>query len=447
MDVRTVDELDAVVDRLRRAGPALRARPLDDVIASLGRVGARFLDETDPVRRTALANLPSEGHLSAPMAVAVLDGMAADWTEDRLRALVKAEFHDPSVLDGWVARPGMAGPGRVRALGPALCFQIVSGSVPGVSVHALIRSLVVRSPTLLKPGRGDALLPGLFARALREEDPAVADALTVAYWPGGAGPLERKALEAADVAVIYGSDATVEALRARAPATTRIVAYHHRVAVGVVGREALEKDEEPKGPARRSVDVTAAEVARAVAVFEQRGCVCPRIVFVEAGGSTTPSGFARALAGALDALEDHLPSVPRTVQGAATLAQMRGTAEMHQAAGRAEVHHGGPESPWTVVFEAEALALPPSGPRTVHVRPVEDVARVPALLQPIGPHLQSVGHAGLGGRLKEVADALGEVGASRVVPFRAISFPPPWWLHDGRGPLETLVRWVEVEEG
>ena len=33
----------------------------------------------------------------------------------------------------------------------------------------------------------------------------------------------------------------------------------------------------------------------------------------------------------------------------------------------------------------------------------------------------------------------------RVVPLANMSFPPPWWLHDGRGPLWDLVRWAEVE--
>ncbi len=440
-DLREVDE---VLERLQRAGSGLRARPLGEIVTALGRVGARFLDKDDPVRRRALTGLPDEARISPPMAQAVLDGMAADWSEARLRALVSAEFEEPAVLDGWVAR---VGPGaeasrpratrRLRAFGPTLCVQIVSGSVPGVAVHALLRGLLVKAPTLLKPGKGDALLAGLFAEALAEEDPGLADALAVVYWPGGSEEVERRVLQAAEVAVIYGGDETVEALRALAPATTRVVAYHHRVGVGVVGRGALGVG---------VGEATAAEVARAVALFEQRGCVCPQVVFVEEGGAVTPADFAREVAAALDALEADLPSAPQEAEESAGVAQLRGTLELQEAAGRSEVHHGGGEAPWTVAFEVEPLALPTGGPRTVRVRPVPDLSEVQSMLTPLGPHLQSVGYAGLGKELEEVAGVLGRVGASRIVPFRALSFPPPWWLHDGRGPLTELVRWTEVEE-
>ncbi|MBT8488589.1 MAG: hypothetical protein KJO65_07210, partial [Gemmatimonadetes bacterium] len=320
-----------------------------------------------------------------------------------------------------------------------LCVQIVSGSVPGVAVHALIRSLLVKSPTLLKPGRGDTLLAQLFAEALAQEDAELSDALEVVYWPGGSQEAEGLVLQAADVAVIYGSDETVKALRTRVPATTRVVAYHHRVGVGAVGRAALD------GSGAELMEV-ALDLARAVALFEQQGCVCPQVVFVEEGGETSPSDFARAVAGALGELEGELPSPRRTTGEAGGLAQLRGTAEIHQASGRAEVHHGGGDAPWTVVFETDSVRLPDGGPRTLRVRPVSDLAELPHILTSLGPHLQSVGHAGLGDRVEQLADALGQAGASRVVPFRALSFPPPWWLHDGRGPLTELVRWMEVEE-
>ncbi len=322
------------------------------------------------------------------------------------------------------------------AVGPASCVQIVSGSVPGVGVSALLRSLLVKAPTLLKPGRGDALLPDLFARALRDEDPVLADSLAVVYWPGGSVELESAALEGAELAVVYGSDRTVEALRSAAPATTRVVAYHHRVGVGIVGRGALAE-----GEAMR----TAAEVARAAALFEGRGCVCPRLVYVEEGGETHPAGFAELLGEALGALEAELPAPLPGLEDAGSLAQLRGTVEIQAAAGSIELHHGGAEAVWTVVFEGEPVSVPGGGGRSVRVRPIDDAGRLAEELAPLGAHLQSVGYAGLGDRALSVAESLGRAGASRVTPFRALPFPPPWWLHDGRGPLRDLVRWMELE--
>lgn len=454
----TAADVARVAGHLRGRAAGLRARATVEIAGALGRVGARFLDEADPLRRRALERLPEAAHLSPEMARAVLQGMARDWTEERLLGLVAAELGGPDRLDKLVREGPAPGPGvrSLMAVGPALCVQIVSGSVPGVGVNALVRSLLVKAPTLLKPGRGDALLPTLFAEALRDEDEALADALAVVYWPGGSTELEEAALAGAEVAVVYGSDETVASLRAMAPPTTRVVAYHHRIGVGVVGRGALDRTRPEASPRPdrttapdEGVDratASASDVARAVALFEQRGCVCPQLVFVEEGGEVGPADFARLLAEALGALEEELPSPAASVEEAAALQQLRGTAEMQAASGGVEVHHGGARASWTVVFEPEPVAGPAAGSaRTVRVRPIDDVARLAEALEPLGSHLQSVGYAGLGARAESLAEALGRTGASRVTPFRALPFPPPWWLHDGRGPLRDLVRWVELE--
>jgi hypothetical protein len=324
--------------------------------------------------------------------------------------------------------------------------QIVSGSVPGVGVSALVRSLLVKGPTLLKTGRGDVVLPVLFARALREVDPELADALAVIYWPGGSARLEEAAIGPADVVVAYGSDETVRAVRDRTPVTARFVAYHHRLSVGVVGREAL---------AEHRLDRTASEVARAVALFDQRGCVSPQVVWVEEGGGAVegalgpaaPSArvFARRLAGALQELEGRLPGGALEVEEASAVQQLRGTAELMAASGSAvEVIHGGGSS-WTVVYEAETGPPQACVGRVVRVRPLASLDELPQVLEPVRHHLQTVGTAGLGARADALAAELGRLGASRVVPFASVAFPPARWHHDGGRPLGDLVRWVDLE--
>jgi hypothetical protein len=131
------------------------------VVGILGRVGRRFLDPEDPLRREAEARIAVEAGYSEAMARTVTEGMARDWTEERLRTLVRADFPDPEVLDRF--GPGPEG-SRIRALGPDLAFHVGAGSVPGVTATSLIRSLLVKSPVLVKPGAGDRALPELFLR-------------------------------------------------------------------------------------------------------------------------------------------------------------------------------------------------------------------------------------------------------------------------------------------
>jgi hypothetical protein len=313
--------------------------------------------------------------------------------------------------------------------------QIVAGGVPGVGVTALLRSLVVKGPTLLKPGRGDVLLPTLYARSLAAVDPTLADALAVVYWPGGSTEHEDAALARADVVTVYGSDETVRRVRARSPATARLVEYHHRVSVGIVGREAL---------APALIEATASDVATAVSMYDQRGCVSPQVVFVEQGGSGSPADFAEAIARALADAETRLPAGRLDTAQASALQQARASAELLAASRHGFVRHGH-ASPWTVVLESTPQPPMPTAGRFVRVRPVADARELPDLLAPLGAHLQTVGVAGLGDRVEGVARALGEIGASRVAPFGAVAYPPAWWHHDGRGPLLDLVRWVDLE--
>jgi cytochrome c551/c552 len=265
----------------------------------------------------------------------------------------------------------------------------------------------------------------------------MADALAVRYWPGGAEAQQREALGAADVAVVYGSDGTVAEVRSAASATTRVVAYHHRVGVALIGRDVMVPS---------VIDAVATDTARAVALFEQRGCVCPHVVYVECGGELAGPDFADGLATAFAALEGTLPSVTLDAEEGAALQQLRGTAELLAATGSGFVRHGGVTAPWTVIYAEHAdHGRPVTLARGVRVQEVEDASSLASELSPLGAHLQSVAYAGLDGRVTEVAESLGRAGASRVVPIDRVSFPPPWWLHDGRAPLRDLVRWVEVE--
>lgn len=438
------DWMRGVVRSLGEGATGLEAEDEHAVTArveALGAVGRRFLDPDDSLRQEALALLPRTSGLSEPMAEVVLDGMARDWLPDRLARLVREELGESPALGRFVPRGDRA----VMAVAPRLCVQLVAGSVPGVGVNALIRSLLLGAPTLLKPGLGDVTLPILFARALLEESPDLARRLAVVYWPGGEEELEGAALAEAEVVTIYGSDATVASIRSRAPVSARLIAYHHRNGVGVVGTGVLTSP----GSAAKA----ARAVAGAVAVFDQRGCVSPSVVYVEdAGAEVSPPAFARELAEALEGLEATLPSGELGRLERSAVHQLRGTAEM-LAAGwgddeedRPRVVHGGGTAPWTVFYDPYRALETRCVGRVVVVRPFRTLDELYARLAPAGPHLQTVGAAGLDERLEELAGALGRIGVSRVAPFEAVPFPPPWWHHDGRGPLRDLVRWVDLEE-
>ncbi len=431
-----------ILSGLQEARDPLRKMGTDELIQVLGVAGRRLLDPKDSLRREAEEWLPRDAGLSAPMARYLLDRMARDWTTAALTRLVEAEFPDVRVLEGFVRRgdgsAGEAGGEQVRVEGDRLSFHVGAGNVAGVGATSMLRSLLVRSPVLLKPGRGDVVLPVLVARALAEADPRVGAALAVAYWPGGSNPpLEALALERARRVVIYGGMDTVSALRRRLPASTPLVAYHHRISAGAVGRGRLESREEARTLARHA--------AEAVSAYDQRGCVSPHVIWVEEGGGVTPSRWAELLAEAMEEVGTDLPPGPVPEDVAARIQQLRGTAEMQAAAGTGHAVLAPEHAGWTVLYEPDFRFEAGCTGRLVRVQGVQRLEAVPTLLEGHGELLQSMALEVKSGRRQELAGALSARGVSRITTFRRQPWPPPWWLHDGKGPLRALVRWSTLE--
>ncbi len=428
------DAAARLLDTLSDVGTRLSDVPVQDLVTWVGRVADRFLDSSDPIRSRALDLLVPTAGISKEMASEVLTGMARDWTQERLTELLERELRDPGVLDGFRR---LDGDRRVHASGPPLTFHIGAGTVPGVSVTSMVRALLVKSAVLLKPGLSDVVLPVLFAEALAEEAPELSDAMAVTYWPGGASPLEDLALQRAEAVVAYGGDETIKSLRVRTPVTARFIAYHHRLSVGLVGREALTSERAPR---------VARMVARAVSMFDQRGCVSPHAIYVEEGGAVDPARWAALLASAMADLEVELPGGYLTASEASAVHQARGSAELREAAGRGVRVFRGDESFWTVILEDEVGFTPSCLNRVVSVFPTPDLCGVTGSLGVIRRHLQTVAVEGAEDRLTTLAEALFRAGATRVTSFEKAPWPPPWRRHDGASVFAGLLRWIDLEE-
>jgi hypothetical protein len=284
---------------------------------------------------------------------------------------------------------------------------------------------------------GDVVLPVLFARALAEEAPELSDTVAVTYWPGGSSPLEGLALQRAEAVLVYGGDEVVASLRARTPVTTRFVSYHHRLSAGLVGREALTEERAPH---------VARMAARAVSMFDQRGCVSPHVIYVEEGGAVDPGEWAALLASAMADLEVEIPGGLLTAPEASAVHQMRGSAELREASGGGVRVFRGDQSFWTVILEDEMTFTPSCLNRVVSLVPTPDLGAVADSLGKVGRHLQTVAIEGAEDRLPMLAEALSRAGATRVTSFEKAPWPPPWWHHDGASVLTGLIRWIDLEQ-
>lgn len=428
--------VDRLAERLRAARTdALADRHVADVVEALDAAAARLGAGTAGLRHEADDLLPAVTGYSPAMVRLVIDRMLADWRAPALESLLRAELGDAHVLDGFRPDPGGT-PRLLRALGPELVFNVFSGNVPGVAVTAMVRALLVKAAVLGKTGADDPVLPVLFARALDDVDPELGGCVAVTYWPGGSPALEHAACGAADTIVIYGGEEAVAGVAALVPPSRRLVIHGPRASLGLIGRAALGRDR---------LAESAGRAARAVAVFDQLGCVSPHLYYVERGGESQPETFADALADALERLNDELPPGPARPEDAARIQQLRGAAEMRALAGQDVRLLVGPGTSYTVIYDADPTFTPSCLHRTVWVKPLDDLEGATTLLSPFTGLLQSVALACDDRRRNSLAEGLARAGVARVTTLEDLPWPRPYGHHDGAGPLRELLRWIDLE--
>ena len=415
-------DLRVLCTRLAAAHTALRDLPTARVIAAIDRAAARLRDPHSDEHRTALAALNAITGLSPAMARYTLERACDDWTASALEELIAAEFGGPDAIDRFTQR----GTARARIVSPALAFHVFSGNVPGVSITSLVRSLLVRTPVLGKTASHEPVLAPLFARMLAREDAVLGDCVAVTWWSGGDEEREAAVLQHARLVVHYGGEAAIQSLRARAPTRTTFVEHGPRISFALL---------------RNPDSAAARDLARAVAIFDQQGCVSPQLAYV-LGSPDQARAFAEMTAGAMLALETELPRGRIDAAEAAAIHALRTRAEF----GAAATLWSGERLAWTVIYMDEPVFEGTCLNRTLLIKPVASLHALAVLLEPFQEFLQTAGVAGFSGdELNHVATALADIGVSRVAPLSAMPWPPVTWHHDGRGPLRELVHWVDLE--
>src|SRR5262249_3872569 len=129
---------------------------------------------------------------------------------------------------------GLEGCGRAAASGFETTSVILAGQVPMPTLLALLSPLLLRSPVLAKAAARDPVTPRIAARAIAEVDSGLGRALAVVAFPGEDAELAAALLEA-ECVVATGSDATIEAVRARVRGARRLVVHGHRLSLAALG--------------------------------------------------------------------------------------------------------------------------------------------------------------------------------------------------------------------
>jgi hypothetical protein len=422
-DAPLLDDLAALVGRLRAAQQTLAGVSADDLIGLLDAAARTWTRPEHPLcsflRRHRLGFLPLWMRRSN------LEALSARSLRGRIEA-----------LDQFV-RLGDSDPMYVRAQPRGLVVHWLAGNVPVLGMLSLVQALLCKNANLLKLSRASAgLLPHLLSglldvayvnrRGQTLGGRLLTDAVAVVYADRSDDAAARELSLAADVRVIWGGKEAVEAIGSLPRRhTAEDVVFGPKTSLAVVGAERLGDAE----GARR----VAAALAADASALDQQGCNSPHTVFVERGGAVTPAAFAKLLADAMQAehrrstLEEIDPAATMNVLGVRAEYAMRGDAYGSRGMG------------WTVVFsEDDAGLAQPCFQRTLFVRGVDDVFAVVPLCS---RQTQTAGLA-VDDRRRRLADALTARGVERCPPVGAMRlYEAPW---DGLFFMDRLVRWVST---
>jgi Acyl-CoA reductase (LuxC) len=307
--------------------------PADQALERVRRlvaVARRIADPEDALGRQARAELPASTRLT---------------TEGVELALELALEIDPS--DDELAR-------LIGSVEPAPRAHVLLASNVFVAAHRALALALAQSPRVeVRSSRREPVMARLFAAAMNG---AVRVAEELAPAPG-------------DSVWAYGGDRTIETLARELPAGVVLHAYGSGMGVAVF-------EARGEGTLARA----AGGLALDVALFDQRGCLSPRMAIV-VGGADVARDFATCVARELAELEQRVPRGALSREETADVVRYRDAMEY-----AAEILPAG-KGRVSVDASGERVVLPPVG-RHLHVLRTDDVARV---LAPLAPSVAALG--------------------------------------------------------
>jgi len=333
-----------------------------------------------------------------------------------LERLLREQLGSIDALDQWISREGTRG----RARAPALIYHVCAGNLAVSAWTSLAHGLLLGARNSVKlPGeredsraRGEILkfirgLPAPLRRLIKTQD-----------------TLDAALLAEAEVIVAFGSDATMESLRARTRWNQKFIGHGHALSLLWI--------EEPNRLTPRLARACATDVL----TYDQLGCLSPQAIYVPNG--TKMDLLGTKLAAALEIEWRAIQPKPRRpLAVAARISEARDLAFARgQRVWLPPTEHLG----WTVIDDGAPDFHPSPLHGTIFLRQAAR-ARLPQALAPVKGRISTVGFAGKAS--PEMEDLFLSLGASRFCPAARMQFPPLTWHHDGRPTLADLVTWID----
>jgi acyl-CoA reductase-like NAD-dependent aldehyde dehydrogenase len=251
---------------------------------------------------------------------------------------------------------------------------VLAGNVFTASVRSIFVALLLGVPVIVKASSNEVTFPAMSRDALRRANATLGAAIDIVAFPGGDVDCEPALVERAEALSVYGSDETLAAMASRIQGSS-LIPHGHGVSVAYCSADAL-------CDARRSE--TIAGLSLDICAYDQRGCLSPQLVFIEASAERSAEDFAIGLAEeGLAAMDRTLPRGPLPALAGAEQAQWRGVAEVEGSLIRGASYGLAIRSPQSIRWSP--------GYRNVTIVPVRTIDEAFDAMKPMGASLKCVG--------------------------------------------------------
>ncbi len=337
----------------------------------------------------------------------------------QLLRLLKNQLGHIDALDTWIKRRNV----QVRARAPRLIYHICAGNLSVSACTSLTHGLLLGSHNILKlpsdrvdsSARREILkfirgLPAPLRKLIetqRELDPAI--------------------LSQANAVIAFGSDTTMESLRAKVCWNQKFIAHGHALSLHWLS--------DPNHLSSRQ----AGAIVTDVLTYDQLGCLSSQALYIPP--RTDIEILGKKLVTALESHWQKLtPKPARPLSVAARIAEARDVAHAlgHRIWLPPKKHQG-----WTLIHDPDPIFKSSPLHGVIYLRQVSE-STLDAALASVSGRISTVGVTEkISARLEKV---FLDLGVSRFCPAGRMQFPPLTWHHDGQSTLADLVTWVDAEE-
>jgi hypothetical protein len=399
-------------------------KPVRSIVSAISAAAARWSDAGFVPRARARDAVSARTAYPPETVEYAFDRLFGSLQRDAIEAVIADELGCLDALDRFVERSGRP---RARALPIGRVCVLSSRTTIGVAIVPAVFALCAKCSVIVKD-REDRLVSAFFA-TLGDELPELRAAVAAEHWEAESGVHDLGGFHAV---AAFGSDASLAAIAAQLPHSTRLIPYGSKASAGYVPRDSLNDAAAARDAARGA--------ATDLLLYETEGCLSLHALFVESGGVISLERFGQLLSDAIAAVSSELGIGRLDDRRVARLAMARDMAAFR--AGSDTVTVSDPGSTYLLVIDPPWDEPPPFISRTLPIRSVDAPSQVADYFARHGVSVEALAVAG---SRPDVTEAAVRMGAARVTALGLLQSPEIGDFHGGHPRIAEFVRWISDE--